>query len=92
MEDEKKTEQPGEQPQYDFRSLRQMREMRDSMKAKENRLIFALRQTLNLLFMISFVVAVIIFFVNRDSNLYIYVCGAAVFFKLVEFILRYVKK
>lgn len=91
MEDDKKTEQPEEQ-QYDFRSLRRMREMRDGMKAKENRLIFALRQTLNLLFMIAFVVAVIIFFVNRNSNLYIYVCGAAVFFKLIEFILRYVKK
>lgn len=90
MEDEKKTEMPEEQ--YDFRSLRRMREMRDGMKAKENRLIFALRQTLNLLFMIAFVIAVIIFFVNRDSNLYIYVCGAAVFFKLIEFILRYIKK
>lgn len=90
MEDEKKTEKPEEQ--YDFRSLRRMREMRDGMKAKENRLIFALRQTLNLLFMIAFVIAVITFFVNRDSNLYIYVCGAAVFFKIVEFILRYVKK
>lgn len=90
MEDEKKTEMPEEQ--YDFRSLRRMREMRDGMKAKENKLIFALRQTLNLLFMIAFVIAVIIFFVNRDSNLYIYVCGAAVFFKLIEFILRYIKK
>lgn len=90
MKDEKKTEQTEEQ--YDFRSLRRMREMRDGMKAKENRLIFALRQTLNLLFMIAFVIAVVIFFINRDSNLYIYVCGAAVFFKLIEFILRYVKK
>lgn len=91
MENEKKTGTP-EEPQYDYRSLRRMREMRDGMKAKENRLIFAIRQTLNLLFMIAFVIAVIIFFVNRESNLYIFICGAAVFFKLIEFILRYVKK
>lgn len=91
MEDEKKTEGKPEE-QYDFRSLRQMREMRDGMKAKENRLIFALRQTLNLLFMIAFIIAVVMFFIDRDSNLYIYICGAAVFFKIIEFILRYVKK
>lgn len=92
MEDEKKTGKEEEIPPYNYRSLREMRQMRDGMKEKENRLIFSLRQTFNLLFMIAFVIAVIIFFVNKDSNLYIYVCGAAVFFKLIEFILRYIKK
>lgn len=84
------TKQPVEG--QDFRSLREMRELRDRAKSREGRLIFNIRQAMNLLFMLAAVIAVVIYFMNPDTELYIYVCGCAVFFKVVEFVLRYIKK
>ena len=76
----------------EFRSLREMRELRDRAKSRESRLIFNIRQLMNLLFMLAAIIAVVIYFTNPDTELYIDVCGCAVFFKVVEFVLRYIKK
>ena len=45
-----------------------------------------IRSVLNILFMILALAAIIVYFVAKDDfKLFIYVCGAAIFVKLMEF-------
>lgn len=48
-----------------------------------------IRNILNILFMALAVVAVITYFAASDFKVFIYVCAAAIFFKLIEFFLRF---
>lgn len=47
-----------------------------------------IRNTLNLLFLIGAIASVIVYFTVDDRHVFFYVCGAAIFLKLVEFFLR----
>ena len=49
-----------------------------------------IRNVLNILFMILAVAAIITYFVvgKEDFKMFIYVCGAAIFVKLMEFFIR----
>lgn len=51
-----------------------------------------IRNILNLLFMILAVVAIILYFAADDFKLFIYVCGAAIFLKLMEFFIRFTNR
>jgi hypothetical protein len=52
-----------------------------------------IRSVLNLLFMALAVVAVVLYFVySDDKKPFLYVCGAAIFFKLVEFYIRFTNR
>ncbi|GAE21066.1 hypothetical protein [Bacteroides pyogenes] len=52
-----------------------------------------IRNVLNIVFMILAVAAVIIYFVAKDDfKLFIYVCGAAIFIKLMEFFIRFTNR
>ena len=45
-----------------------------------------IRNVLNILFMVLALAAIIVYFVAKDDfKLFIYVCGAAIFVKLMEF-------
>ena len=44
-----------------------------------------IRNVLNILFMILALAAIIVYFVADDFKIFIYVCGAAIFVKLMEF-------
>ena len=49
-----------------------------------------IRNVLNILFMIQALAAIILYFAaNDDFNLFKYVCGAAIFVKLMEFFIRF---
>ena len=50
-----------------------------------------IRNVLNILFMILAVAAIITYFVvgKEDFKMFIYVCGAAIFVKLMEFFIRF---
>ena len=49
-----------------------------------------IRSVLNILFMILALAAIIVYFVAKDDfKLFIYVCGAAIFVKLMLFFIRY---
>ena len=49
-----------------------------------------IRNVLNILFMILAVAAIITYFVAKDDfKMFIYVCGAAIFVKLMEFFIRF---
>ena len=48
-----------------------------------------LRTVLNVLFMILALAAFITYFVGKDDlKLFLYVCGAAIFVKMIEFFIR----
>ena len=52
-----------------------------------------IRSVLNILFMILALAAIIVYFVAKDDfKLFIYVCGAAIFDKLMEFFIRYTNR
>ncbi|MCD8292431.1 MAG: hypothetical protein LUC23_01545 [Prevotellaceae bacterium] len=49
-----------------------------------------IRSVLNILFLVLAVAAVVIYFTAKgDFKLFIYVCGAAIFVKLMEFFIRF---
>ncbi|KAA6352254.1 hypothetical protein EZS27_000436 [termite gut metagenome] len=49
-----------------------------------------IRNILNIIFLIGSFTAIIIYFVKgEDKTLFLYVCGGAIFFKLIEFTLRF---
>ncbi len=48
-----------------------------------------LRSILNILFLIGAIVAVLTYFIADDFQLFIYICGAAIFVKVLEFIIRF---
>jgi hypothetical protein len=47
------------------------------------------RNILNILFMVLAVAAVVCYFAMDDFTVFIYVCAAAIFFKLAEFFIRF---
>ena len=52
-----------------------------------------IRNVLNILFMILAVAAIITHFVAKDDfKMFIYVCGAAIFVKLMEFFIRFTNR
>ena len=52
-----------------------------------------IRNVLNILFMILAVAAIITYFVAKDDfKTFIYVCGAAIFVKLMEFFIRFTNR
>ena len=52
-----------------------------------------IRNVLNILFMILAVAAIITYFVAKDDFImFIYVCGAAIFVKLMEFFIRFTNR
>ena len=52
-----------------------------------------IRNVLNILFMILAVAAIITYFVAKDDfKMFIYVCGAAIFDKLMEFFIRFTNR
>ena len=52
-----------------------------------------IRNVLNILFMILAVAAIIIYFVGKeDFKMLIYVCGAAIFVKQMEFFIRFTNR
>ncbi len=52
-----------------------------------------IRNVLNILFMILAVAAIITYFVAKDDfKMFIYVCGAAIFAKLMEFFIRFTNR
>ena len=51
---------------------------------------YKLRTILNTLFLILALASIIIYFTaHGDFSLFIYVCGAAIFVKLIEFFIRF---
>ncbi|MDR0987917.1 MAG: hypothetical protein LBM06_00440 [Prevotellaceae bacterium] len=51
------------------------------------------RNVLNILFMLLAVAAVIVYFVAKENHtLFLYVCGAAIFFKMMEFFIRFTNR
>lgn len=52
-----------------------------------------IRSVLNILFMVLALAAIIIYFVAEgDFKLFIYVCGAAIFVKILEFFIRFTNR
>ena len=52
-----------------------------------------IRNVLNILFMVLALAAIIIYFAAKDDfKLCIYVCGAAIFVKLMEFFIRFTNR
>lgn len=52
-----------------------------------------IRYVLNMLFLILAVASVVIYFVAKDDfTLFIYVCGAAIFIKIMEFFIRFTNR
>lgn len=50
------------------------------------------RNILNILFMLGAVAAVIVYFAIPDNRvIFYYVCGGAIFFKLMEFFIRFTR-
>lgn len=50
-----------------------------------------IRNILNILFMIGAVISVILYFSLEDKHPFLYVCGAAIFLKMMEFFLRFMR-
>lgn len=48
-----------------------------------------IRNILNILFMIGALVSIIIYFAVDDKKVFLYVCGATIFVKLMEFFIRF---
>lgn len=52
-----------------------------------------IRNILNILFLILALASIITYFVAKDDfTLFIYVCGAAIFIKLMEFFIRFTNR
>ena len=51
-----------------------------------------IRNVLNILFIILALAAIIVYFVADDFKIFIYVCGAAIFVKLMEFFIRFTNR
>lgn len=51
-----------------------------------------IRNVLNILFMILALAAIILYFAVDDFKIFIYVCGAAVFVKVMEFFIRFTNR
>ena len=52
-----------------------------------------IRNVLNILFMVLALAAIIIYFAAKDDfKLFIYVCGAAIFAKLMKFFIRFTNR
>ena len=52
-----------------------------------------IRNLLNILFLILALASIIVYIVARDDfKLFIYVCGAAIFVKLMEFFIRFTNR
>ena len=53
-----------------------------------------IRNVLNILFMILALAAIIVYFVvgKEDFKMFIYVCGSAIFVKLLEFFIRFTNR
>lgn len=51
-----------------------------------------IRNVLNLLFLILAVASIIIYYAADDFKLFIYTCGAAIFFKMMEFFIRFTNR
>ena len=52
-----------------------------------------IRNVLNILFLILALASIIVYIVARDDfKLFIYVCGAAIFIKLMEFFIRFTNR
>ncbi len=50
-----------------------------------------LRNILNILFMVLALASVIMYFTMDDKHPFMYVCGVAVFLKLMEFFIRFTR-
>jgi len=49
-----------------------------------------IRNILNILFMIGAVASIILYFsLGNDKSIFFYVCGASLFLKMMEFVLRF---
>ena len=52
-----------------------------------------IRNVLNILFLILALASIYVYFVvSDDINLFIYVCGSAIFVKLMEFFIRFTNR
>ena len=52
-----------------------------------------IRNVLNILFLILALASIIVYIVARDDfKLFIYVCGAAIFVKIMEFFIRFTNR
>ena len=52
-----------------------------------------IRNVLNILFLILALASIITYFVARDDfKLFLYVCGAAIFVKIMEFFIRFTNR
>lgn len=51
-----------------------------------------IRVVLNLLFMVCALAAIIVYFAVDDFKLFAYVCGAAIFVKIMEFFIRFTNR
>jgi hypothetical protein len=52
-----------------------------------------IRNVLNILFLILALAAIVVYFVyDDDKKPFMYVCGAAIFFKLMEFFIRFTNR
>lgn len=52
-----------------------------------------IRYVLNMLFLILAVASIVIYFVAKDDfTLFIYVCGAAIFIKIMELFIRFTNR
>lgn len=51
-----------------------------------------IRTVLNIIFMIGALVTIIIYFATDDKKLFLYVCGATICVKLMEFFIRFTNR
>lgn len=51
-----------------------------------------IRNVLNVLFLILALAAIILYFAADDFKIFMYVCGAAIFTKLMEFFIRFTNR
>jgi len=47
------------------------------------------RSLLNMLFLVGVLISMILYFTVDDKKVFLYVCGATLFVKVVEFIIRF---
>lgn len=51
-----------------------------------------IRNILNVLFLVLALASIIVYFAVDNFNLFIYVCGGAIFVKLMEFFIRFTNR
>ncbi|WP_203558150.1 hypothetical protein [Bacteroides sp. 214] len=51
-----------------------------------------IRSILNVLFLIGTLITIIIYFVVDDRTVFLYVCGATLFCKIMEFFIRFTNR